>query len=167
MFGLGNSSYICHLDRSVSWGRRPPKRMRIGLRKVWSAITPNFVISTGAKRSGEICGFPHLAQRARQIWGTLDWWRFWIHTSSGFRVPHPCVARMGNHNRWQSTPPRMIFERAKPGSPAKRNREICGYDSLDPRSQNRDLGHPAPRGGFGNPYFTPVLPGGGHPRRRT
>ena len=33
---------------------------------------PNFVISTGAKRSGEICGFPHLAQRARQIWGTLD-----------------------------------------------------------------------------------------------
>ncbi len=28
------------------------------------AITPNFVISTGAKRSGEICGFPHLAQRA-------------------------------------------------------------------------------------------------------
>ena len=27
-------------------------------------------------------GFPHLAQRARQIWGTLDSWRFRIHTSS-------------------------------------------------------------------------------------
>ncbi len=25
----------------------------------------NFVISTGAKRSGEICGFPHLAQRRK------------------------------------------------------------------------------------------------------
>ena len=41
-------------------GLRPPKRMKIGLRKVWSAIAPNFVISTGAQRSGEICGFPHL-----------------------------------------------------------------------------------------------------------
>jgi hypothetical protein len=48
--------------------------MKIGLKKARLAITPSFVISTGAKRSGEICGFPHLAQRARQIWGTLDWW---------------------------------------------------------------------------------------------
>ena len=96
-----------------SWARGPLKRMKIGLRKVWSAITPNFVVSTGAKRSGEICGFPHLAQRARQIWGTLDWWPFWIHTSSRFRVPHPCVARVGDHNSWQSRPSRMIFERAK------------------------------------------------------
>ena len=32
----------------------------------------NFVISTGAQRSGEICGFPHLAQRTRQIWGTQE-----------------------------------------------------------------------------------------------
>ncbi len=55
-------------------------------------ITPNFVISTGAKRSGEICGFPHLAQRARQIWGTPRLWRFWIHTSSRSTVPHPCIA---------------------------------------------------------------------------
>ena len=61
-----------------------------------------FVISTGAQRSGEICGFPHLAQRARQIWGTLDWWRFWILTSSRSRVPHPCVARVGDHSRWQN-----------------------------------------------------------------
>ena len=33
--------------RECSWARSPPKRMKIGLRKVWSAITPNFVISTG------------------------------------------------------------------------------------------------------------------------
>ena len=38
-------------------GLQPTMGMKIGLRKVWSAITPNFVISTGAKRSGEICGF--------------------------------------------------------------------------------------------------------------
>ena len=52
-----------------------------------------FVISTGAKRSGEICGFPHLAQRRARYGGTLDSWWFWIHTSNS--------ARMGDHNRWR------------------------------------------------------------------
>jgi hypothetical protein len=28
-----------------------PKRMKIGVRKAWLAITPTFVISTGAERS--------------------------------------------------------------------------------------------------------------------
>ncbi len=36
-------------------------------------------------------------------------WRFWIHASSRFRVPHPCVARVGDHNRWQRRLPAMIF----------------------------------------------------------
>ena len=45
------------------------------------AVTPNFVISTGAKRSGEICGFPYfkqiqgapyLARFLRQIWETTN-----------------------------------------------------------------------------------------------
>ena len=31
--------------------------------------------------------FPTSGAKARQIWGTLDWWRFWIRTSSRFRVP--------------------------------------------------------------------------------
>jgi hypothetical protein len=59
----------------------------MGLRpKAGLAVTPDFVISTRAQRSGEIWGFPHLAQRARQIWGTLDWWRFWIPR---LPVPNP------------------------------------------------------------------------------
>ncbi len=46
------------------------------------AITPT--LSSRPERSGveRSAVFPHLAQRARQIWGTLDWWPFWIHTSS-------------------------------------------------------------------------------------
>ena len=71
--------------------------------KARSAAASNFVISTGAKRSGEICGFPHLAQRARQIWGTLDWWWFWMHTSSRLRVA--ILAERG----W---PPQPLVEQA-------------------------------------------------------
>ena len=48
-----------------SWACGPPKRMKIGLRKAWLAITPNFVISTGAQRSGEICGFPDSCRKER------------------------------------------------------------------------------------------------------
>ena len=76
------------LEPERSWACGPPRGMKIGLRKAWSAITSNFVISTGAKRSGEICGFPYLAQRARQIWGTPG--GFAGHISSRSRVPHPC-----------------------------------------------------------------------------
>jgi hypothetical protein len=48
-----------------------------------------------AKRSGEICVFPHLAQRARQIWGTLDWWGFWIRTFKQIQggKPQPMASR--------------------------------------------------------------------------
>ena len=65
-------------------------------------------------------GFPHLAQRARRIWGTLDWWRFWIRTPSGSRVPHPCVARVGDHDPLAEQASHMIFDGAK------RSGEICG-----------------------------------------
>ena len=30
-------------------------------------------------------------------WGTLGWRWSWIHGSNRFRVPHPCVARVGDH----------------------------------------------------------------------
>ena len=31
----------------------------------------------------------HIGAKARQIWGTLDWWRFWVHASSRFSVGRP------------------------------------------------------------------------------
>ena len=69
---IGNSTQFVS-STGVFMGLQPTEKgMKIGLSKAGLAITPTFVISTGAKRSGEICGFPHLAQRARQIWGTLD-----------------------------------------------------------------------------------------------
>jgi hypothetical protein len=42
--------------------------MKIGLRKTWLATTPSFVISTGAQRSGEICGF-HIWRKERARYG--------------------------------------------------------------------------------------------------
>ena len=162
---VGNYTYLCHLDRSVhglqptqedenrgrfgqqlhltlssrpecSWACGPPKGMKIGWRKVWSAITPTFVISTGAQRSGEICGFPHLAQRARQIWGTLDWWRFWIHTSSESRVPHPCIVQ-----GWV-TKPQQLAEHASQddfgtGIPPIRRHDITRSTEATPRVVSR------------------------------
>ena len=47
----------------------PPKGMKIGLKKARLAITPSFVISTGAQRSGEICGFSHIWRKERARYG--------------------------------------------------------------------------------------------------
>ena len=40
--------------KRVFMGLRPTQGDENGLKKAWLAITPNFVISTGAQRSGEM-----------------------------------------------------------------------------------------------------------------
>ena len=80
LFFLSFPQGICFSFRILSPSQRDEKQIPFGNDRKksnyeYKGLLTNyslFVISTGAQRSGEICGFPHLAQRARQIWGTLD-----------------------------------------------------------------------------------------------
>ncbi len=111
-------------------GPRPTQGDGNRVAEAWLATTPNFVISTGAKRSGEICGFPHLAQRARQICGTLDWWQFWIHFKKDFECPRSRFWDLGFHkNDGLSASVPCVVMSALGVPPAKRmarrNRRLC------------------------------------------